>query len=254
MSAEAVAIIGAAVGLLVAVLVPATESWRLRRSPPPRGHATAGLASASERHPGAGTQHAAGTRTYRRTAMMLAVAAGAALIGCASTEHARAEAQAPMLARAADHFNQAASDADRAAAYLDRAARTMLTINGVDPAHVQGFSEFELALRDVAHVLRDVAETLSRARLPLTRGQVRKVHEIVRAARGYLSDLLRAIGVTRQSLPELRGAGQELSADDAAAVAEAVGYIESALDSVDSMVTHADAAGTELERLAAAAL
>ena len=49
--------------------------------------------------------------TRRRTAGMLAVAAGAALIvsACASTTAAR-QAQAPLLARAAEHFNQAAAD------------------------------------------------------------------------------------------------------------------------------------------------
>ena len=90
-----------------------------------------------------------GATTRRRTAGMLAVAAGAALIvsACASTEHAAArQAQAPLLARAAEHFNQAAADADRAAVYLDRAAGTMLAINGVKPADVQGFSESELSL------------------------------------------------------------------------------------------------------------
>ena len=99
--------------------------------------------------------------TRRRTAGMLAVAAGAALIvsACASTEHAAArQAQAPLLARAAEHFNQAAADADRAAVYLDRAAGTMLAINGVEPAHVQGFSELELSLRYAAHVLREGAD------------------------------------------------------------------------------------------------
>ena len=79
----------------------------------------------------------------------------------ASTEHAAArQAQASLLARAAEHFNQAAADADRAAVYLDRAAGTMLAINGVKPAHVQGFSELELSLRYVAHVLREGTDTL----------------------------------------------------------------------------------------------
>ena len=192
--------------------------------------------------------------TRRRTAGMLAVAAGAALIvsACASTEHAAArQAQAPLLARAAEHFNQAAADADRAAVYLDRAAGTMLAINGVKPAHVQGFSESELSLRYVAHVLREAADTLPRARLPLSREQSRNMLDAVREMRSA-SSFVRGHDRMRELLTDLRTEGQELPADDAAAVADAVEDIESALDSVESMIAHTAAAATELERLAEA--
>ena len=56
----------------------------------------------------------------------------------------------------------------------------------------------------------------------------------------------------REWLTDLRTEGQELPADDAAAVADAVEDIESALDSVESMIAHTAAAATELERLAEA--
>ena len=192
--------------------------------------------------------------TRRRTAGMLAVAAGAALIvsACASTEHAAArQAQAPLLARAAEHFNQAAADADRAAVYLDRAAGTMLAINGVKPAHVQGFSEYEFSLRYGAHVLRAAADTLPRARLPLSREQSRNMLDAVREMRSA-SSFVRGHDRIREWLTDLRTEGQELPADDAAAVADAVEDIESALDSVESMIAHTAAAATELERLAEA--
>ena len=196
-----------------------------------------------------------GATTRRRTAGMLAVAAGAALIvsACASTEHAAArQAQAPLLARAAEHFNQAAADADRAAVYLDRAVGTMLAINGVKPAHVQGFSESELSLRYVAHVLREAADTLPRARLPLSREQSRNMLDAGREMRHQASAFVRGHDRMRELLTDLRTEGQELPADDAAAVADAVEDIESALDSVESMIAHTAAAATELERLAEA--
>ena len=170
----------------------------------------------------------------------------------ASTEHAAArQAQASLLARAAEHFNQAAADADRAAVYLDRAAGTMLAINGVKPAHVQGFSELELSLRYVAHVLREGTDTLRRARLPLSREQSRNMPDAVRKMRSAWS-FVRGLDRVRELLTDLRTEGQELPAADAAALADAVEDIESALDSVESMLAHTAAAATELERLAEA--
>ena len=168
-------------------------------------------------------------------------------------------------ARAAEHFNQAAADADRAAVYLDRAAGTMLAINGVKPAHVQGFSELELSLRYVAHVLREGTDTLRRARLPLSREQSRNMPDAVRKMRSAWS-FVRGHDRIRELLTDLRTEGQELPADDAAAVADAVediesaldsiesmlAHIESAVDSVESMIAHTAAAATELERLAEA--
>lgn len=190
-------------------------------------------------------------RTWR---VRLPIASSVLLIlmvsACASMEHAAVRhEQAIRLDRSAEHFNLAAADADRAASSLDRAAGTLLAIKGIDPEHVQNYSKYALILREVAHVIRGVADTLSSARLPLTRGQVRKIHEVGRASRDHLSDMLQATDMTRQLLPELIAAAQELSADDATTVAEAVDYIENAMDSVENMVTHADAAAAELERL-----
>ena len=183
------------------------------------------------------------------------VVVGAALIvsACASTEHAAArQAQASLLTSAGNHFDQAATNGDQAAQRFDRGIRALLAIDGIDPAQLQSYREFEKVVRTAAHVTRNLGETLRSVRTPVTEHQSRKWIEGVTAMRSASSGLLRSLDGIRARLSEMRTAAQELPTEVAAAVEAGVVDFESAIDSLEIMIEHAGAGTDDLERLAEA--
>ena len=170
--------------------------------------------------------------------------------GCASMEHSARQSQGPILNRTAEHFRLAAADASQAAVQLDRVVETALEVKGIGTEHLRGFRETELSLRFLARILSDADGALSRARLPLSREQVVKFHAAARQARTALAGLAQGIEDVRLDVRESTAA-HNLSAEEQEVLAAVLGHVDGALDSVESMVGHADAAVTELERLEA---